>query len=85
MCVYRLPRDLSVVRPRSHCPGCEKQIAWYDNIPVLSYLILGGKMPALPRADFSALSAGGTRDRRGVRVVCGEAGINLARGEIRGC
>lgn len=43
VCVYRLPRDLSVVRPRSHCPACETQIAWYDNIPVLSYLILRGR------------------------------------------
>src|ERR1700704_5279212 len=43
VCVYRLPRDLSVVRPRSHCPSCETQIAWYDNIPVLSYLILRGR------------------------------------------
>jgi leader peptidase (prepilin peptidase)/N-methyltransferase len=43
VCVYRLPRDLSVVRPRSHCPGCEKQIDWYDNIPVASYLTLGGR------------------------------------------
>jgi len=43
VCVYRLPRDLSVVRPRSHCPACEKQIAWYDNIPVLSFLLLRGK------------------------------------------
>ena len=43
VCVYRLPRDLSVVRPRSYCPQCEKPIAWYDNIPVASYVILGGR------------------------------------------
>jgi leader peptidase (prepilin peptidase)/N-methyltransferase len=43
VCIYRLPRDLSVVRPRSFCPGCEKTIAWYDNIPVLSYILLRGK------------------------------------------
>ncbi len=43
VCVYRLPRDLSVVRPRSHCPQCEKTIAWYDNIPVVSFLLLRGR------------------------------------------
>ena len=43
VCVFRLPRDLSVVRPRSFCPGCEKTIAWYDNIPVLSYILLRGR------------------------------------------
>lgn len=43
VCIYRMPRDLSVVRPRSCCPNCEKTIAWYDNIPVVSYVILGGR------------------------------------------
>jgi leader peptidase (prepilin peptidase)/N-methyltransferase len=43
VCIYRMPRDLSVVRPRSFCPQCEKQVAWYDNVPVLSWMTLRGR------------------------------------------
>lgn len=43
VCIFRLPRDLSVVRPRSYCPECQKPIAARDNIPVLSYILLGGR------------------------------------------
>src|SRR5262249_36515663 len=41
--IYRLPRGRSIVAPRSACTGCGKLIAWYDNIPVLSWIMLGGK------------------------------------------
>lgn len=43
VCIFRLPRDLSVIRPRSFCPECEGPVAAHDNIPVVSYLLLGGK------------------------------------------
>jgi leader peptidase (prepilin peptidase) / N-methyltransferase len=43
VCIYRLPLGLSVVSPRSACPGCKQPIAFYDNLPVLSWLILGGR------------------------------------------
>ncbi len=43
VCIYRLPRDLSVVSPGSACPGCNHPVRFYDNIPVLSWLILRGR------------------------------------------
>lgn len=43
VCIHRMPRGESVVWPSSHCPKCNKRIPAYDNIPFLSYLILGGK------------------------------------------
>ncbi|HUG82493.1 MAG TPA: prepilin peptidase [Bryobacterales bacterium] len=43
VCIFRWPRDESVVAPRSHCLSCGKTVAWGDLIPILSYLLLRGK------------------------------------------
>ncbi len=43
VCIHRLPQGESIVWPRSHCPKCKQRIPGYDNIPFLSYLMLGGK------------------------------------------
>jgi leader peptidase (prepilin peptidase)/N-methyltransferase len=43
VCIYRLPLGVSVVTPRSACPKCKAPIALYDNMPVLSWLLLGGR------------------------------------------
>ncbi|OYZ21190.1 MAG: prepilin peptidase [Bdellovibrio sp. 28-41-41] len=41
--IYRLPEDLSVIRPGSHCYQCKKPVRWYDNIPILTWFILKGR------------------------------------------
>lgn len=43
VCIARWPAEQSVVRPRSRCPRCEAAIAWYDNVPIVSWLILRAK------------------------------------------
>jgi leader peptidase (prepilin peptidase) / N-methyltransferase len=39
--VYRLPRSMSLISPSSHCPACNHPIRWFDNIPIVSWLLLG--------------------------------------------
>ena len=41
--ILRLPKGISVKRPRSHCPHCKKLVSWYDNVPVVSYFVLRGR------------------------------------------
>lgn len=43
VCIYRIPRNISVVFPSSRCPGCSNPIRVFDNIPILSYFLLRGK------------------------------------------
>ncbi|HTS32203.1 MAG TPA: prepilin peptidase [Bryobacteraceae bacterium] len=43
VCIHRLPRGRSVIKPRSHCVRCRKRIAWYDNVPIVSYALLRGR------------------------------------------
>ena len=43
VCIRRIPNNTSVIKGRSHCPSCNKLIKWYDNIPLLSFLILKAK------------------------------------------
>ncbi len=43
VCIHRMPKSESVVWPRSHCPKCRQRIPGYDNIPFLSFILLGGR------------------------------------------
>ena len=43
VCIFRLPAEKSIVRPASACPHCGQTIRWYDNIPLISYILLRGR------------------------------------------
>ena len=43
VCIYRLPRQLSIVTPPSACPNCGRRLAWYENVPLVAYVALGGR------------------------------------------
>jgi leader peptidase (prepilin peptidase)/N-methyltransferase len=98
VCIFRLPRNcMSVVRPRSRCPKCRALIAWYDNIPVLSWAVLGGKcrgcrVPISPRYAAVELLTGGLYLAAAWKVLAGtaspgprEAGIFLVQAWFLAC
>jgi leader peptidase (prepilin peptidase)/N-methyltransferase len=41
--IHRLPREMSLIRPPSHCPACGRPVRWFDNLPLLSWVLLGGR------------------------------------------
>jgi leader peptidase (prepilin peptidase)/N-methyltransferase len=43
VCIYRIPLEQSVLRPPSHCPACNRRLRWFENIPVLAWIVLGGR------------------------------------------
>jgi leader peptidase (prepilin peptidase)/N-methyltransferase len=43
VCIYRVPRGASVVWPPSACPGCRRALRWYENIPLVSFIVQGGR------------------------------------------
>ncbi|HIE95388.1 MAG TPA: prepilin peptidase, partial [Acidobacteria bacterium] len=43
VCIYRLPRGESIVSPPSRCPSCGQGLRWFDNVPVLGWLLVGGR------------------------------------------
>ncbi|PIQ85631.1 MAG: prepilin peptidase [Candidatus Omnitrophica bacterium CG11_big_fil_rev_8_21_14_0_20_45_26] len=63
VCVHRFLKEESIIAPRSYCPNCRKSIAWYDNIPLISYILLGGRcrnchLPIAMRYFFVELLTG---------------------------
>ncbi|HVN75875.1 MAG TPA: A24 family peptidase [Thermoanaerobaculaceae bacterium] len=80
--IHRLPRGMSLVRPRSHCPACGAPVRWFDNIPVVSYVLLLGRCracrsPISPRYPAVELACGalaaGVAARFGLTVAGAEA------------
>ena len=43
VCIHRLPREESIAWPASHCASCKRTLRWYENVPLLSWAVLGGR------------------------------------------
>ena len=84
---HRLPRGESIVGPRSRCPACGAQIAAYDNVPVLSWVLLRGRARCCGARDLAALPADRAGARRALRGdgarPLGRAGRGGARPGLR--
>jgi len=83
--IYRLPRGLSLMRPPSSCPGCGVRIKPYDNVPVLSYLVLGGKCRECGRRISPVYPAVEALTGFGFVLVYFNAGRALGLEFIAGC
>ena len=59
VCLSRWPEGESIVRPRSHCRSCGRTLAWWENVPLVSWLALRGRCRTCHDPDWLALSAGG--------------------------
>lgn len=83
--IYRLPRGLNLSRPPSSCPGCGARIKPYDNIPVLSYLLLRGRCRRCGRPISPVYPAVELLTAAGFVLVFFNAGRAVNRAFIAGC
>lgn len=83
--IHRLPRGLSLMRPPSSCPGCGARIKPYDNVPVLSYIVLGGKCRACGRRISPVYPAVEALTAAGFVLVFFDSGRLLGLEFFAGC
>jgi leader peptidase (prepilin peptidase)/N-methyltransferase len=83
--IFRLPRGMSLMKPPSSCPGCGARIKPYDNVPVLSYVILGGKCRSCGRKISPVYPAVEALTALGFVLVFFNSGRTLGLEFIAGC
>ena len=84
VCLYRWPEGESVVRPRSRCPSCGTPIPWYDNVPVLSWIVLRGRCRTCGTSisiQYPAVEAGVALIWLGMAILLGP-GLAAVRGAV---